>query len=928
MKTKFTQILMLLAITVGMGVIVTSCKDTNEDENNKLRTEIQESNSLIAALKTQVTNLQDQINALKTRLDQIKECECDLSDLQRTIAGLQADIANLKANKADKSEIDRLQSIVNNLTDKYNYIEGLLIDNYVTKKIFESEIARLEKLIANAGGSETDISSILKRLAEVENGLIEAKALAQTANTMAESAKNTAEAAKAAATLAQTAAMAAQSDAASAKNLATAVQKIANSNTERISTIEGRLITMNVDLQTALTNANIANQRSKQDSIRINELEKSLAALAKTLDKTQAEQDAKIAKQAEDIKALQNDLKALRSETESKLAELKSYAETQVAALNTELGKLKEGLDATNTTVGELSTALDGVKGDISELQSKVDELEALKTKVDEMSQKIDELDGKLAALSEVIAQQVSGVIVQGTYNPAFGTFGVPTNIQSNILVAYYGEALNKVTFPVLNGSTLNYLDANEVLTEDEVKNLGDASKTTFTAAAGETLVNSAKNNAGTLYLTINPAERDFNGLKLSLENSQGKESRVMLGAAKKSTKMLRFGWTRATEAGENGFYEVPAYVEDFEHVQKINVNKDELKQFKNDIQEIVENQTKTNFVEFAKDIYDVIGHLNMDANAVKVAWTTADGEQHSIRSTYNIAAFGIQPLNFGSYKDLNFTNNNIPGYNKVMNLINRIGNKAKTTVDKVFNKVEGNPVFEDVDNIDIKSITLKSYDEATTTAQFTVSFAYKEKNHSVDIDFDFAEDIAEGRINNALDEINKVVDDVNAELANIDSYKASAYNEVDDYVAFAKSEVENYTNKFINFINNINARFQPVLLVGQGTTCIPSAAESVPTHVKAGKLGLIPTTWSFELAVPVCKKHIAIVNVTKSGVSYPSKAKKINADNEKLNTVLSGDERNIRIEGLEAGYTYTIAYSAMDFAGQISTKRYYVTAD
>ena len=58
MKTKFTQILMLLAITVGMGVIVTSCKDTNEDDFNKLRTEIQDSNTLIAALKSQVSIVQ------------------------------------------------------------------------------------------------------------------------------------------------------------------------------------------------------------------------------------------------------------------------------------------------------------------------------------------------------------------------------------------------------------------------------------------------------------------------------------------------------------------------------------------------------------------------------------------------------------------------------------------------------------------------------------------------------------------------------------------------------------------------------------------------------------------------------------------------------------------------------------------------------
>ena len=982
MKTKFTQILMLLAITVGMGVIVTSCKDTNEDDFNKLRTEIQDSNTLIAALKSQVSNLQAQINELKARLDRINECECDMSDLQRTIAGLQADIANLKANKADKSEIERLENILSNLLAKYNYIEGLVIDNYVTKSVFESTIARLEKLIANAGGSETDISAILAKLSEIENGLIEAKALASTANALAENAKNTADAAKAAAALAQTAALAAQSDAAAAKSLANAVQKIANSNTERISTIETRLITMSVDLQSALTNANMANQRSKQDSIRINDLEKSLTDLKNYLDKSQAEQDEKIkeqnekikeqaaniAKQAADLKALQNELNALRSETEAKLADVKKYADEQFAALTKELNNLKAGLDATNTTVGELSTSLSEVKGDVTVLQGKVAALEALTTKLDELDKKISEYDGKLAALSEIIAQQVSGVIVQGTYNPAFGTFGVPANIQSNVLVAYFGHAVNKVKFPVLDGSTVNYIRPEQVLTEAEANVINGVEQ--FTAAADDYLVSDEENNAGTLYLTINPAERDFEGLQLSLENSQAKTSGVKLGAARKSNKTLGFGWTRA--AGENGFYEVPAYVKasGVKAVQKVNFNAEKTLNTLKDIYQDLRNRQTPSFTEFAKNIYDVLSGFNLDANAVKVAWTTSDGEKHSVRSTYNIAATAVEPWNFGTLYGV--TRQHIPGYNFATSLLNKVASKTKSKVNSIFNKINDIKVPEiKIEKVEFKGLSdetvakfkttvsidpvqLKKY-EGVNIVMSDPEHAYVEiagtkypviinsagasvdmSNIKIEID-DVTVDLTEvaTSINNDLnaDDINDMIkdiadfmDDVNDILDAINDVESDVADVMGDIVDRGKSYLEKIDGKLVGLFNNINNRLQPVMLGGVKGTTLLSSAEAYPTQWNRDMIDLIPTTWSYELAAPVCKKHVAIVNVSKGGVNYVAKAKAINNQNEELNKVLDGNDRFIRINGLEKGYTYTIAYSAMDYTGQIATHRCYVT--
>ena len=67
-----------------------------------------------------------------------------------------------------------------------------------------------------------------------------------------------------------------------------------------------------------------------------------------------------------------------------------------------------------------------------------------------------------------------------------------------------------------------------------------------------------------------------------------------------------------------------------------------------------------------------------------------------------------------------------------------------------------------------------------------------------------------------------------------------------------------------------------------------------------------------------------------------PSSAQKGDADckakltavngQDGVNEVIDGTKRDVKISGLQAGYTYEIAYSALDFAGQIATRKYYVT--
>ncbi len=561
----------------------------------------------------------------------------------------------------------------------------------------------------------------------------------------------------------------------------------------------------------------------------------------------------------------------------------------------------------------------------------------------------------------------VTSIIIQGTYNPAFGSISLPANVQSNVLVAFFGTTDKPVKFPVLDGATANYIRPDQVLTEAEANVLAGVEQ--FTAGAGETLVSNEENNAGTLYLTINPAERDFEGITLSLENSQAKASGIKLGAAKKSDKTLGFGWTRAAA---NGFYEVPAYVtaDGINEVQKVDFQAGKVKETVKEIYNSISNRETPSFTEAAKNIYDVLSGLNMDANAVKCEWT-ANGETSSVISTYNLAATAIKPWNFGTLYGSN--REYMPGYELASRLIDKIGDKTKSLVSTIFDKL---PTVE-VPNMTVTHINFEGL-SASTIAKFNTTVVIDLTGKTVNVPINISDpskayvtiggvnypvtvnttvdgtlatttipvdvdltDVANAinsdlsaidfdGLNTTMDDLKDFLDDVDDLFDAINNMENNINSNVDDeIIARAQSYLERVNGRLVGLFNSINSRLQPAMLGGQetaGDTKLLSTAKSVPTEWNRTTLDLIPTTWSFELAAPVCKKHVAVVDVTDNGGNtVAGKAQAVNDANEELNKVIDGNDRFIRVKGLEKGYTYTIVYSALDFYGNIATQRYYV---
>lgn len=105
------------------------------------------------------------------------------------------------------------------------------------------------------------------------------------------------------------------------------------------------------------------------------------------------------------------------------------------------------------------------------------------------------------------------------------------------------------------------------------------------------------------------------------------------------------------------------------------------------------------------------------------------------------------------------------------------------------------------------------------------------------------------------------------------------------------------------------------------------------PTIMRKDNLKLYLTTKTMELIVPVARKHIAVTNVFSDDISTSAqdgdaeclaKLHIANA-NDMFNTVLDGMVREVEVNNLEPGYIYELAYSILDFDGNISTRKFYI---
>ena len=717
-----------------------------------------------------------------------------------------------------------------------------------------------------------------------------------------------------------------------------------------------------------------------RDSIQINT--KAIESLRTDLNNYIAENNARVDSLAEVTK----ELGELIEQAEQNRKDADELLQKQINAIVLALADMKDKDDLQDITIADLEQAYkdadEQLAQDIKDLEKRVKANEDNIKELDERIEKYkEELDKRLDQVDETLKQLITGIIPQAVVNPVYGTFAAPAGISSKVLIAFYGETSQPVVFPT--DATANYVKNSQTFTEKDWEMVEATLGEKYSKPGKSTLLSDEENNAGTLYLTVNPGEVDFKDQQLVLVNSKDEESKITLSTLKKENDyLINFGWTRA--ADDNGFYSATAHLNETD-IDAVKVNIDT--EMKSTFKDLLQKRTMSKVGELALNIYDQFNGI-LPAQAVKAEWTikNSKGEdiKQSFRSEYGLAATAIKPLSYRFLEDLDVQT--IPGYERVISFIDEISKEVKNVVSEAWPNLKN----FDKDAIIVNKLGTVDPDRFKVTFSLSILTDGIDSRASRQTIGDLEYLVVENRIPNgvdlagnvnawkwvtamklalndddavaaqdtgnplkwnltitknvgniqdiynsidgAIDAIGDFVDDVNDMLNDINGVETSINTNVDNALDKIRNLVDRINNRAANLINTANRRIQPVLLLTSENTGSKrlSRVPGLPTLIKDATVTLIPTSYTADVVAPAFKKHIAAVDVIKdekSAQGGDTDCQNVLADfngQDKINTVIPGSTRTVTAT-FKPGYTYVIAYSALDYHGNISMHKCYV---
>ena len=474
-----------------------------------------------------------------------------------------------------------------------------------------------------------------------------------------------------------------------------------------LSDLEKRVSAVETLLNKTVKDVVEAHTLAKNDSIRIDALE---AAYENLKEQHKNDNDKLVAK----VDSICNELNTIKESVKEAIELANENLELAKEYTDERIEEVMDEIETINTTLAELEAAY---KAADAKLQNQIDAMQnilnSVMKRVKENAIQIKKLIDQYNKVDESLKQFITGILLQRTENPVFGSYSFPANIQTNVLMAYYGYAGSYgVQFPTYYPRY--YVRDNEVLTPKDIEMLGVTPE--MLAEDGDALVSSA----GKVYVTVNPSNVNFEGQTLPIVNSLDEESGIKLSGLKYSDKKLTFG---ATRAAVNGFYEAEATLaaEDIEKVKMtFDLNVGELKET---VKDVINPLDGVNVTQVANTVFGVLNQFNqnLDANALKASWTDELGVSRSIYSQYNLATTAIKPLSYSFMNDVKFTS--FPGFDKMQNIAGRLLDKMANKFTLVMNNL---PSF-DLDIEKISGIKFDSIDINTSNINLDLVVTYKD---------------------------------------------------------------------------------------------------------------------------------------------------------------------------------------------------------
>ena len=551
------------------------------------------------------------------------------------------------------------------------------------------------------------------------------------------------------------------------------------------------------------------------------------------------------------------------------------------------------------------------------------------KTQIDS---KIKGLQGQIDTLKnsvdDILNLQVSGITIQASESPITGYENTPFGVQVNFLGAYYGHADEGVTF------------AGQKL-------------------AG-TLISDADDNAGIIYVTVNPANVAPSAIHLKLVDSQGNEAPYKLEWAN-TDKILTAGVSRAVSTSKNGFYAVKVSLDE-ESLNKAKVwtseDAQKLKSVGKNLLDKLRHPKSTNL-----QLGNIASTINSTFNnrlklyAVEATWSQRglDGKlvDKKVTSAYKLAASPMSPLSFEFLKDgINVDLPSIPTLQSKINFnnykfnwtpIEHMGNVTTTVT------LSGMP---DLDHIEINGSivipeitttgTIKTKDGKTElkgqlvngeyvfdlsqlNASATVKIAdiqVSKDNFTITVPQDKTKDV---EVTIPMTEFNNIIDNINGQVGNMIGNVNGIVDKVNKYTDAIDgqliSRINTYINKFENLLTKSNSLLQPAMFYRTNNGSfgqlarVAEGASYLKLNGSEASTVFVASSYTAELLAPAYMKEITVdggATLTAAGQSGSK-------------VVLKNGQYKVGFKATKAG-VYTITYNAVDYFGKpVSNKKFYV---
>lgn len=660
-----------------------------------------------------------------------------------------------------------------------------------------------------------------------------------------------------------------------------------------------------------------------------------------------------------DVKKLKDQFAEFKSckcdftEMERKYNELKNQQDLDRARIKT----IEDGRETLDSQLREINTTLNG-KVDQTTFEQLQEQVNRNQNTVDEYQTKVDNLENKFAdyversyltnnyytkadvdkaitdastalesqisaletqlttqlnSLFNAMANEVTGIVVNRFYSPILGSYKDMMGTEARFLGAYYGYAEKEAE---IGGESIN---PDDLLLDD------------------------SKDNAGTIGVYINPANKDFSGLTFKIVDSQGNVT-PFIATATKNDKVEHYGYTRADAVSTTPNY----------YLLKVSVDPnrlDEVKTWtsedvealkgvaKNILNKLKDRNNNLNLTEIANTLYKTFNNRLTEYH-LALEQKLTDGTNKDLNVTIadkDFAATVIKPLSY------NFLSGGINYDIKDIPTLESKGLYIKTDNLNWSNLGHINDMTQNIE-IEIPDASTMTIDDSRVeiTATGAIVWTKDQYGHEVKNNINDLKGVAVKvnginfqsgaiRYNNvtkvvsvtvSMTQFNNMIDQINSQVGNMLGTVTDLANKVNGFVSNIDGNFINRVNSYIHkcnyWLDNANKFLQPAMFATDGNNWVklPTIASGA-TYVKMtnGKANvlLLPTSYTLEYIAPAYKKYITVKDPSGATVT-----------GENIGKVISGNIHKAGFTATKEG-VYTITYDAVDYTGGDVSKTFFI---